>query len=241
MSDKRNRSQLRTEHPDEFTQKSCVEEICALERGVLEVRLDTGEFFEVGPTANEALKLPEAGDEVTLYLGYGPRSSGLIIGVDINGESVYYEPPEPDATPSPSEEDLALFNNIWAVWRSPTGQGFEMSQPVEASGTLHVPSDFAVDEWQRRRELTLGLNQMARALGMSHLTTLATVQTRTQEDHAPGPEEDTVSWEEKLAYLDSITPGWREAYRREFGREPDPEGVAWLIARETGGRQSSDI
>lgn len=207
MSDKRNRSQLRTEHPDEFTQKSRIEEVCDLERGVLEVRLDTGEFFEVDPTGSEDLKLPEAGDEVTLYLGYGLWSAGLIIGVDINGESVYYEPPDPDATPSPSEEDLTLFNNTWAVWRSPTGQRFDMSQPVEASGTLHVPSGFAVDEWQRRREWTHERDRMAHALGMSHLTTLATVQTRTQEDHAPGPEEDSVSWEEKLAYLDAITPG----------------------------------
>ncbi len=55
MSDKRNRSQLRTEHPDEFTQKSRIEEVCDLERGVLEVRLDTGEFFEVDPTGSEDL------------------------------------------------------------------------------------------------------------------------------------------------------------------------------------------
>jgi hypothetical protein len=49
-----------------------------------------------------------------------------------------------------------------------------------------------------------------------------------------------VTDEEKLAYVDALTPGWRETFKNEFGRKPDPEGLKRLIARETGAGSQTD-
>ena len=50
------------------------------------------------------------------------------------------------------------------------------------------------------------------------------------------------SFEEILAYFER-TARFRKAYEREFGRAPDPSGVAEIVSRETGGldvNQASD-
>ena len=57
---------------------------------------------------------------------------------------------------------------------------------------------------------------------------------RSIASHEPGWPAGS-SFEEVLAYFESTAPGLREAYEREFGRAPDPSGVAELVSRETGG------
>ena len=235
-----NRDELQAKHPPEYIQNCRVEAVVECEDGVLEARTSTGEIFAVIPTASEHLKLPEAGDEVRLYLEEGPGGAGLVVGVDINDEPVYYEPPAPGETSSPSEADVSSFNDLWASWGSLTSQEPQVAQFTQSSGSLHLPAEHLADLRERARERDrMGLNRMGLALGMSHLSTFPTLQSPVSGND-PGAEDNSVSWEEKLSYLDAIAPGWRETYRSEFGREPGPEDLADLISRETGGRRFQD-
>ena len=54
------RAVQRTEHPAQYIRCCKVEEVSERENGTLEVRVSTGEIFEVDPSGNEDLKLPEA-------------------------------------------------------------------------------------------------------------------------------------------------------------------------------------
>lgn len=88
----------RDEHPLEYMEHFWIEEVFETNRGTLEVITNIGSMFEVTktPLPSEAteLTLPRAGDTITLYLGYGPLTDEHILGVDIDGDPVYYDPVE---------------------------------------------------------------------------------------------------------------------------------------------------
>lgn len=238
MSDAEHRYPRRENHPPERTHVSRVEDVRELESGIRKVRLDTGEVFVVNPIGNADLPLPNVGDEIRLYLNESRRH---VVGVDINGVSVYYEPPT--VTHTPSRQDLVVFNDLW-------NGGSPSSPHTTSSGSMRVPFDVsAVERTQRREDYHLaGRLALARALSGDNTAFLSrTIDVEptnaastpdeasggcdSRSEHEVDPRDD---WERALSYLNDTNPGWREMYRREFGREPDSEGVARLIARETG-------
>lgn len=154
MSDEEHRHPRRESHPPEGTQASQVEDVRELGSGIREVRLDTGEVFVVNSIGKEDLPLPNVGDEIRLYLNESRRH---VVGVDINGVPVYYEPPT--VTHTPSRQDLAVFNDLWNQW-SPS------SPQTTSSGSMRVPFDVsAVERTQRREDHHLaGRLALARAL-----------------------------------------------------------------------------
>lgn len=81
---------------------------------------------------------------------------------------------------------------------------------------------------------------LAKALGTSHYPRLSTFSMSDNDDGHEEDESLNLTDEDKLSYLNIWNPGFRETYKKEFGREPDPEGLRNLIARETGAGSQTD-
>lgn len=83
-------------------------------------------------------------------------------------------------------------------------------------------------------------NKIHDVFGKSHSTELSAFTLLDKETTNSLEKGDFLDLtdEDRLSYLDALTPGWRETYKKEFGREPNPEGLARLIARGTGVRKS---
>ena len=193
--------------------------------------MSTGEIFEVDPSGNEGLKLPEAGDEVRLYLGDGLGRPGLVIGVDINDEPIYYEPP--DETPAPlRRRHVTVFQNIWSAWGSLEAEGPEepLDSPrvAEQSGVMYLPADPLAENRQGLRERSHELGRMGRVMGYA----LGHVPCRNTFPSSIGP--TAPGGQRRCRPAGGPLPN---AFPRPVGRR---SSLIWMLSPLDGGKPTTE-